>query len=376
MQGRARRVLLALLTAVFTLAAIELVAFAVLTLAADRLRLASPQRYVVAPERVRMLAAQGFYDPELGWSHGFSTPYGERPHQPRSRRLMAAFGDSFVYGDEIEPEDTWEEALAAAVDAEVLNLGVSGYGIDQALLSFRSKAPRLRAPIVVLGFPLGNIGRVVNSYRPFYFPKTGLPLPKPHFVLRQGRLELRPNPVTTAKALEQLSDPAFIERMSRDDFWYSRTPRLGFPYTALVFDRRLWKHAFEVAPDASEAADHRSQVAWSDDEARRLFFAIMDAFAKEVRAIGSRPLILLLPDRHTQKALLTGEPTPGYQDVLAHLREGKAEHFDGLEALRGELDKRSLRTFFTPGGHLSPRANAELARKLERYLRENGWISG
>ena len=58
---------------------------------------------------------------------------------------VAAFGDSFVYGNEVRDEDTWCALLeAGAGDLEVLNYGVGGYGLDQAFLRFQSEGMALR----------------------------------------------------------------------------------------------------------------------------------------------------------------------------------------------------------------------------------------
>ena len=41
-----------------------------------------------------------------------------------------------------------------------------------------------------------NVNRVVNRYRPFYSPRSGVALSKPRFVLEGDGLRLLPNPVS------------------------------------------------------------------------------------------------------------------------------------------------------------------------------------
>jgi len=70
---------------------------------------------------------------------------------------IAIFGDSFTHGSDVPYEHTFGAILAdnlntAGTAAEVLNFGVGGYGIDQAMLRFSEQGARLGTDIVVLGF--------------------------------------------------------------------------------------------------------------------------------------------------------------------------------------------------------------------------------
>src|SRR4051812_2059220 len=244
---RARTLLLAALTAVLVAAVVELSAFVFFRLAGRRFAFADPTPYTLAPEQVRGLS--GRFDPVIGWSTRYSTAHGERPrpHAHGSAFLMA-FGDSHTYCDEVGDADTWEVALEDSVGADVDNFGVPGYAPDQALLRFRQKVREVQRPVAVLGFGLENINRVVNRYRPFYAPGTGLPYPKPRFVLKDGALVLLPNPITSAADLSRLADPRFIARMGRDDYWYSRwgLPHAGSPWPRLLLSRAVWTQALEA----------------------------------------------------------------------------------------------------------------------------------
>jgi hypothetical protein len=368
-----RRLVLTALTAALTLAAVELSSFLFFTLARDRFEFAKPSQYVLPAERVRGLLAHGWYDAELGWNSHYPTAHGERPRAkaPRGRVLLAAFGDSFVHGDEVEDAETWEEALGARLGADILNFGVPGYGVDQALLFYRRKARELAAPIVTLGFPLGDLNRIVNCYRPFYLRRTGLPLTKPRFTLDGGALRLIANPVTSAAQLASLSDPAFIERIGREDFWYARKPQLGFPYAALLFSRSLWGDALSKRSSSGEGEDRRQEAIWEDTAARALFFAILGAFVDEVSATGGRPVIALMPDRSATKDLRQGRRDfAGYAETLRQCQRQGWECFDGPAALAERTRGRPLQRYYMPGGHPSALANAEIAGAFAAWLQE------
>jgi lysophospholipase L1-like esterase len=89
-------------------------------------------------------------------------PYGNRlsgrplPSKPRHRVVL--LGDSFAFGVNVAPTQTLSAALERCLgpEAEVINLGVAGYGPDQSLAQLRTLAPRLKPTAVVLALFPGN----------------------------------------------------------------------------------------------------------------------------------------------------------------------------------------------------------------------------
>jgi hypothetical protein len=365
-----RRSLFGLLTAAVLLASLEAGSFAFFTAARERFAFANPEQYTLDPERTTGLARH--FDATLGWSNHYPTPYDERP---RTRTfgvsLLATFGDSYTHGDEVADAETWQTCLAEELRADVYNFGVGGYGPDQALLRFRETSHRLHTPLVALGFVLENINRVVNRYRPFYYPDTGIPLTKPRFVVKDGALELLPNPIARPEALARLADPSFIHRLGADDFWYSHAglPRLGFPYARLLVSPAVWRQALEGGRAQRGELDARpSRNLWKDPDARAIFLGILDLFVSDGRAAGSRPLILILPGRPNVEAQRAGRPIPGLRPVVDHCRERRYECFDGIAAVAAAPGPAELA--FRPGGHLSPAGNQALAKALAAWLGE------
>ena len=51
-----------------------------------------------------------------------------------SSRPILAVGDSFTFGNETEDDETWAAHLQDVLNKRVINAGVGGYGIDQAVL--------------------------------------------------------------------------------------------------------------------------------------------------------------------------------------------------------------------------------------------------
>jgi hypothetical protein len=114
-------------------------------------------------------------DDQLGWPAPNTTIYG--PPDASGAKINAdcpeidkacvsAFGDSFIWGDEVPPADGWIEQLSRKLGCRVSNYGVSGYGTDQAFIRFR-RMKNANAPVVLLGIFADDIIRNLNQYRAF-----------------------------------------------------------------------------------------------------------------------------------------------------------------------------------------------------------------
>lgn len=370
---RQRRRLLSLVTAAAVLAAFEAASFLFFRAARERFAFASPEQYVIDPARVAGLASH--FDATLGWTNHYPTPHEERP-RPRvfGVPLLATFGDSYTHCDEVGDAETWQSYLADELRADVYNFGVGGYGPDQALLRFREKSRELATPLVALGVVLENINRVVNRYRPFYYRETGIPLTKPRFLLERDALVLLPNPVSRPEELARLADPAFVHAIGEQDFWYSgaERSRLGFPYLRLLFSPAIWRQALEGGRvKRSEINERPARNLWKDPVARKIFLGILDLFVKDALAMGSRPLILILPGRPNVEARRDGRPIPGFEPVLGHCRERRYDCFDGIAAVSAAPDPPEAA--FRPGGHLSPVGNRTVSQALAEWVRQRSF---
>lgn len=129
------------------------------------------------------------FDPRLGWrmkpdfaqdavhhdARGFRRTIekvGERVGENAARPVLV-IGDSFTYGLGVGDEDTYASMLASVTGANVVNAGVNGYGMDQAVLMWECEGRALSPGVVILGVQLDG------------FYRNGLCIreaPKPRFV--------------------------------------------------------------------------------------------------------------------------------------------------------------------------------------------------
>ena len=113
-------------------------------------------------ELVEARAVSSQFDPELGWiarpsfhepnfygrGRGIRTDerglrIGDGNAGEEGRPVTVCSGDSFTWGYGVAAEDTWCHLLGEMLGTQTVNLGQSGYGVDQAFLLYMREAPRL-----------------------------------------------------------------------------------------------------------------------------------------------------------------------------------------------------------------------------------------
>ncbi len=128
-------------------------------------------------------------------SKGFrgKTDYAPGPH-PGKLRIMV-LGDSFTFGDGVSDDETYPAYLQRMIpDAEIINLGVRGYGHDQMLIQLQEEGFKLRPDVVILGFLTDDMERNLLRFRSYA---------KPMFVVDDGRLVLTGSPVPSPEQIRK-----------------------------------------------------------------------------------------------------------------------------------------------------------------------------
>jgi hypothetical protein len=254
--------------------------------------------------RRNWIAAAADVDEELGWPRPSvatalprdSTGAKFNAEFPGPGRACAsAYGDSFVWGEEIPLADGWIEQLSHRLGCRVANYGVSGYGTDQAYMRFR-RIVADDAPLALLGIYPEDVGRNVNQYRAFLGYAVHPVSLKGRFVLdATGRLAWTARPrldadgfVALNRAPAEVLPNEYLLPDTRDG-----PVTMRFPYTLtlarVAFKPRLWAR-FTGRPwwGAFYEADHPSK-------ALGLTAAIAEAFAREAERRGKKALVVMLP---------------------------------------------------------------------------------
>jgi hypothetical protein len=254
---------------------------------------------------------------------------------------------------------------------EVLNFGVSGYGIDQAYLRYLRDGRRHRPHVVILGFMTDDFARAVSSYRLFQLHDSRIPFAKPRFVVENGALRLLPNPLPSRTDYDRLLDDetAGFALLGANDFEYSRRPHASpFDVFATVRVTRLAWDRWVVSP-RRRASLTRTAGFNPRAEAFAVNVAVFEAFAAAVRSDGAVPLVVSFPGRTDRRYYDRAREAP-YAVLRTALEARGIPALDTWDALGSPSLSSSPqgRDALYRAGHCSPAGNRVVAAFLAPRL--------
>ncbi len=356
--SRGHRLLFVVLATLLALAVLEAAATAML-LVYDLLFEAQP---VVAERH------HSRYDPELGWvalpgldlpdlfapGAGVSTnSLGFRGRAETAAKVapdkvrVLCSGDSFTFGYGVAGEEAWPGHLGdldPRIDA--VNLGMSGYGLDQIYLWYRRAGLPLAHRVHVLAFITDDLERL-RKVEAFGYPK-------PRLRARDGRLEVENVPV-----------PATSIRFP----WLTRNAHLLRRVSLFRVAGRLGR-ALQPVPGL-EAEISRT-------EGEQVVALILDELVGLRETRGIEPVLMHLP--------MAIEMEGGAPPTAAFIRRLAAERsipfVDGVAAARGLPPERRFALYGRPGyehdvamaSHLSIEGHRLVAGLLHERLTALGLL--
>ena len=245
---------------------------------------------------------------------------------PGKVRILV-LGDSFTFGDEVSDDETYCHYLQEMLpQAEIINMGVHGYGHDQMLILFREEGVKYKPDIVLLGFIGMDMPRNVLSFRDYA---------KPRFVVRHGKLVLTGTPV-----------PPPEEILARHPI-RSR---------ALELLAALWERAMK----ASGLYERNMEKTTT---------AILSEIARLSRSVGATPVFVYLP---TAKDLSRPPSPPGEPYLFSACKTiGDVRCFSVLPDFTTHFSNVDA---FMPGGHWPPPGHRVVAEAIRTYLLDQGLV--
>ncbi len=320
------------------------------------------------------------FDAELGWTwiragtdpaakldRATRGPTHYAQEKPAGVIRVACFGDSFTFCADVEDEEAWPRLVETSrPNLEVANLGVPGYGTDQALLRFRRFARDLHADVVVLGLMLENVGRNVNRYRPLWHPTDLGCFAKPRFVLEDGALRLVPLPYRTEREfVEAISADRVLGDLADHENWRD-VPALG-PLRISMLARIAGGWLAYRARDPERL--------WRDPsgEPARVTIAIAEAFHREALAAGARfAPVVILPGWPDVQELAAGRRFWKWAaDELERDGVPVIDPSDALAASKFPLRSADGKgTLFGGGGHYAAEGNRVVASVVGAWIDE------
>lgn len=230
-------------------------------------------------------------------SEGMRAPKEYTTYPDSNTFRIALFGDSFTHGDEVSYEESWGYLLeknlqAAGVNAEVLNFGVGGFGMDQAYLRFLEEGKQKHPHLVVFGLQQENFWRNVNVFRPKYTLYSYLYFTKPKGILRGDSIQWVNRPTVPLDSIFPLIRNTYQPKaMEHEYFWKNRIYMKDAPFSnwlTVKFIRSFLFHQDNLYDEPKSASQ----------EGMDLFEKIVESFHRETTAIGAQFVILQLPIDH------------------------------------------------------------------------------
>ena len=320
------------------------------------------------------------YDAQVGWTFKPNTErqggiftvngagirsrreYAQNP--PDDTLRIAIFGDSFTAGEDVNDDESWGQQLEmllndAGIKAEVLNFGVSGYGMDQAYLRWQHLGASFAPDIVIFGLQPENLKRNVNVFRQLLdSSRYALPFSKPRFVLEDGRMILVNSPPIPPERLPEVFSDFGQHPLAQHEFHYLSRDAAARWWTS----SRLASWIYALLQRDDEYPGYYE----ADTEGGQLGRAIVDAFAASVMRHDARFIVLHLPLQSHLRRYHSDfpPPEPPYHHLLVHSRA--AYHYIAMEE---QLDSAFVdNAFWTGGKHYGPAIHALVARTVAQEL--------
>lgn len=280
--------------------------------------------------------------------------YSEAP--PEDTIRIAAFGDSFTAGPDVHDDEVWTQVLESElgdrrIQAEVLNFGVGGYGMDQAYLRWQHLGKAYLPDFVIFGFQPENLYRNASVFRPIYARYTGIPLSKPRYHFEDGELELVNFPAVPPAKLMEIYEDFDRHPLSAYEYYYSGASPIPdwWPFPRL---------ADLVRQAVSPPAEPREGLG-PDSTLGRLGKAIVDAFAEDVAKSGASFIVMHLPVQRDLASYHNGA-RPSYSFLFEHF--AAAYSYLPVEELLGP-EHREPR-YWGGTGHYGPEINQIIGEAL------------
>jgi len=218
---------------------------------------------------------------------------------------IAIFGDSYTHGDEVVFENTWgyrlqEDLKERGINAEVLNFGVAGYGMDQAFLRWKKDGYRYAPQIVIFGLQVENVTRNVNLMRYMFHPKAAMLFFKPRFILENNRLKLIDSPPPEPKSVFHILQHYDSWEFAKYEYWYDPEK----------YKDNLWLNSRFIALVLCFLDKAKGELHRNGEDPELLSLKIIQMFKEDVESKRARFFIVYLPNNIDLDAVLKTGHSP------------------------------------------------------------------
>lgn len=128
---------------------------------------------------------------------------------PKGDRVIAAVGDSFTFGDQVDDDATWPAQLEGILGKPVKNGGVFGYSLTQAVLRAEAMIERFPVDTLIVSFIPDDLNRCEFEKR--YTPLPWFDFEGDSIVLRNVPIPAAPPDDATKRWKDALGHSALVD---------------------------------------------------------------------------------------------------------------------------------------------------------------------
>jgi hypothetical protein len=280
-----------------------------------------------------------------------------RQPSPEPKTCGAAIGGSFTFADDVTDSEAWPSLLSKMIGCNVDNLGIDGFGLDQAVVYYQEARRSDRFVIVGITPAMflmdGAASWTFYSSGPEHLPKVRMT--KPFYLI---------NPAGELTYVQRPSQqPSAIEAHHAHDLFRTMWTPLKPPFSLHVAYAIYHKWFVPRATDMNLADSVEPVV-----ELRRLAWQILHQSFDNKRT-EPKVVILMIP---TPEYSLN--PVSDYSSYLNEIRSTlpTACLIDPHPHLHEALKDHGLKAARTSSGHYSAEGNAALASAVAAGLKSCG----
>ncbi len=279
-------------------------------------------------------------------SHGFrGREYNQ--HKPDGVFRIVVIGDSNTFGDGVEERYHFLTLLEKYYkNVEVLNLGVSGFGIDQELLFLKKKGIKFEPDLVMAYVAHYSAHRHMNTVR---WGRA-----KPMYLLKHGKLVLTNSPVPAPKnKVQDLVGEAYYFKVRKIHKFLNR--RVGLYYFITIdLSHRLHK---AYGKFSKKRLDNKAQKTHTKENS--------EEFKKAEKELGLK--IVSEMDRLCNE---NGIPFVLIKGRFSEHLFVQSKDNNILSLSVGESKPNYIYKISAKLGHINPPGNGVLAWEIYRFLKK------
>jgi hypothetical protein len=219
---------------------------------------------------------------------------------PTGKKRVLLFGDSFTAGFHLPQDETWAHYLdTRSENLEVVNFGVSGYGMGQAYMRYRQVKDRLQSHYVFLMIvPTSDLFRDINTIRSMGNKHWDSHKTNARFILEKGKLKLIPSPYKTINEMisenqNGLSDTLATHLENYESYYY---PPVYQNNNSLIEGSMFYKLLLLGLNDNHKNSLKRVLMK-PGSEAMRINRQIFSEMSQEINSAGAKLVVIVLPRR-------------------------------------------------------------------------------